>query len=255
MNRNARRVVLPLLAFAFFLAAWQFVTQAFAVPAYLLPSPSAIFVAAEKLGWALPENTLATLTTIVLGFALAVIVGIPLGVLVAASPLMADALYPLLIFTHAIPIIAIAPVIVVVFGTDLGSRLIIVVMITFFPIMVSTASGVLNTPQDMLELAEATGASKLSEIWTVRVPYAVAFIFSGLRIGVTVAVVGAVVSEFVSSEEGLGYLFVSATTRFDVPMAMSAVVVLALISVALYQLIGLVHHLFFPWAVRSAESI
>jgi NitT/TauT family transport system permease protein len=254
MNRGARRVLLPVLAFALFLGVWQLAAQAFAIPSYLLPSPSAIFLAGEKLGWALPANTVATLTTILLGFGLSVLVGIPLGVLVAVSPLIADAIYPLLIFTHAIPIIAIAPVIVVIFGTDLGSRLIVVVLITFFPIMISTASGVLSTPPDMLELAEATGASKLLEIWTVRVPYAVAFIFSGLRIGVTVAVVGAVVSEFVSSDEGLGYLVVSATTRFDVPMAMSAVVVLALISVALYQLIGVIHHLFFPWARPLSDN-
>jgi len=210
-------------------------------------------VAGDKLGWALATNAAATVMTILLGFGLAMVIGMPLGVLVSASPMAAEAIYPLLVFTHAIPIVAIAPVIIVIFGVDLASRLIIVVLITFFPIMVATASGMLNAPQDMIELARAAGATRIGEIWTVRIPHAVSFIFGGLRIGITVAAVGAVVSEFVSSEEGLGYLVVSATTRFDVPMAMASVVVLALTSVVLYQLVGAAQHAFFPWSIRSAE--
>jgi NitT/TauT family transport system permease protein len=249
-----RRVLLPLVAFALFIGIWEGAVRLFAIPVYLLPSPSAIFLAGEKLGWALLSNAVATLTTILLGFGLAVIVGIPLGVLVSASPLAAEAIYPLIVFTHAIPIIAIAPVVIVIFGTDLGARLIIVVLITFFPIMVATASGMLNAPKDMIELARAAGATRLGEIWTIRIPHAVSFIFGGLRIAITVAVVGAVVSEFVSSEKGLGYLVVSATTRFDVPMAMAAVVTLACVSVILYQLVDAAHWLFFPWSIRSAET-
>ena len=254
MNPGLRRILLPAAAFLLFLGAWETTTRLLAVPAYLLPSPSAIFLAGGKLGWALVTNAIATLTTILLGFGLAMLIGIPLGVLVSASPLAAEAIYPLLVFTHAIPIIAIAPVIIVVFGTDLGSRLIIVVLITFFPIMVATASGMLNAPKDMIELAKATGATRFGEIWTVRIPHAVSFIFGGLRIAITIAVVGAIVSEFVSSEEGLGYLVVSATTRFDVPMAMAAVVVLAFISVVLYQLVGIAHQMLFPWSIRSPET-
>lgn len=104
--------------------------------------------------------------------------------------------------------------------------------------MVTTAGGMLNTPRDMLELASATAAPKLAEIMTIRIPYAIGPIFGGLRIGVTGAVVGTGVSEFVSSDARLGYLLVSATTQFNVPLAMSAVIVLAMISVALYQLVG-----------------
>ena len=251
MNRDARRVLLPLLAFAGLLIVWQASTTVFAIPPYLLPSPISIVKAGQKLGWALPHNALATLTTIGLGFLLAVLVGVPLGLLVSLSPVVAEAVYPLLIFAHAIPVIAIAPVIVVVFGTDLTARLIIVVLIAFFPIMVSTASGILDTPKAMLELAEATGASRWTTLRTVRLPHAVAFLFSGLRIGVTVAVVGAVVSEFVSSDQGLGYLIVSATSHFDVPAAMVSVILLALLSVALYAAVGLAQDLFFPWAKQA----
>ena len=250
MSGNTRKIVLPVVTFAVFLAVWELVCRAFAIPVYLLPAPSTIFAAGHRLGWALASNAGATLLTIVAGFALSILIGIPLGVLVSCSPLVAEAFYPLIVFTHAIPIIAIAPIIVVIFGTDLLARLIIVVLIAFFPIMVATASGMLNTPRDMLELASATAASKLTEILTIRIPHAIGFIFGGLRIGITVAVVGAVVSEFVSSDSGLGYLVVSATTQFNVPLAMSAVIVLAMISVVLYQLVGVSQRVLFPWSLR-----
>lgn len=249
MNPKARQVFLPLAAFITLVILWEVVTRVFKIPPYLMPAPSAIYTAGGKLGWALATNALATLLTILLGFALSILVGIPLGIMVAASPRVAEAVYPLIVFTHAIPIIAIAPVIVVIFGTDLGARLVIVVLIAFFPIMVATASGVLNAPKDMIELAAATGASKFNEIRTVRIPHAVSYIFGGLRIGVTVSVVGAIVSEFVSSDRGLGYLVVNATSHFDVPMAMASVIVLAVMSVTLYQLVGLAHRLLFPWSV------
>ena len=245
-----RKIILPIATFAVFLAVWELACRVFAIPVYLLPAPSTIFAAGHKLGWALATNAGATLFTIIAGFLLSILIGIPLGVLVSCSPLVADAFYPLIVFTHAIPIVAVAPVIVVIFGTDMLARLIIVVLIAFFPIMVATASGMLNTPKDMLELASATAASKLVEVTTIRIPHAVTFIFGGLRIGVTVAVVGAVVSEFVSSDEGLGYLVVSATTQFNVPMAMSAVIVLAMISVVLYQLVGVSQRLLFPWSMK-----
>jgi NitT/TauT family transport system permease protein len=254
VNPKARQIILPLATFVFFVVAWELVSRVFAIPPYLMPAPTAIMQAGHKLGWALASNALATLTTILLGFGLSMLVGIPLGILVSASPRVAEAFYPLIVFTHAIPIIAIAPVIVVIFGTELGARLIIVVLIAFFPIMVATASGMLNAPKDMIELAAATGASKLGEIWTVRIPHAVSYIFGGLRIGVTVSVVGAIVSEFVSSDRGLGYLVVSATSHFDVPMAMSAVIVLAMVSVTLYQLVGVAHRLLFPWSIRTASA-
>jgi len=253
MNGQTRRIVLPLLAFALCLALWETASRVFAIPTYLMPSPSAILAAGHKLGWALASNAGATLMTILLGFGLAIVIGIPLGVLVSCSPLVAEAFYPLIVFAHAIPIIAVAPVIVVIFGTDLLARLIIVVLIAFFPIMVATASGMLNTPRDMLELAQATAASRLVQITSIRIPHAIGYIFGGLRIGVTVAVVGTVVSEFVSSDRGLGYLVTAATTQFNVPMAMASVIVLASISVVLYQLVGVAQRLLFPWSVARSH--
>lgn len=250
MTATQRRIILPLTTFVLFLCTWQAITFLFKVPVYLMPSPTEIFAGGMRLGPTLFSNTLETLTTILIGFALSCLIGIPLGVVVSVNRLTAEAIYPLIVFLNAIPIVAIAPILVVIFGTDMTARLIIVTLIAFFPIMVATASGILDTPDEMLDLARVAGASPLTEILTVRLPHAVAFIFGGLRIGVTVAVVGAVVAEFVNANKGLGFLVTSSTAQFAIPTAMACVVMLALVSVILYESVNLVHRSFFSWSLR-----
>ncbi|MGV8855950.1 MAG: ABC transporter permease [Devosia sp.] len=250
MSATQRRIVLPLVTFIVFLLVWQTVSLIFNIPVYLMPAPTEIFKGGMRLGPALFSNTLETLTTILIGFALSCAIGIPLGVLVSVNRLTSEAIYPLIVFLNAVPIVAIAPILVVIFGTDMTARLIIVTLIAFFPIMVATASGILDTPDEMLDLARVAGASPLTEILTVRLPHAVVFIFGGLRIGVTVAVVGAVVAEFVNANKGLGFLVTSSTAQFAIPTAMACVVMLALVSVALYESVNLVHRTFFSWSLR-----
>jgi ABC-type nitrate/sulfonate/bicarbonate transport system, permease component len=249
-----RRIFLPLGTFCTFLLIWQWASNAFDVPVYLLPSPIDIWIGGAKLGPVLWTHTLETLRTILIGFACACAVGIPLGVLVAVNRTVSEAVYPLIVFLNAIPIIAIAPILVVIFGTDMTTRLIIVTLTCFFPIMVATASGIMETPAEMLDLSKVAGASRLTEIFSVRLPYAIPFIFSGLRIGVTVAVIGAVVAEFVNADKGLGYLVTSATAQFAIPTATACVVVLALLSVALYEAVNWTHKLFFNWSVRHDDK-
>lgn len=250
MSSTRRRILMPLVTFLLFLLAWQVISWGLKVPVYLLPSPIDILYGGMRLGPTIFSNSLETLTTILIGFALSCLVGIPLGVLVSVNRVTSEAIYPLIVFLNAIPIVAIAPILVVIFGTDITARLIIVTLIAFFPIMVATASGILDTPEEMLDLARVAGASPLTEILTVRLPHAVAFIFGGLRIGVTVAVVGAVVAEFVNANKGLGFLVTSSTAQFAIPTAMACVVMLALISVLLYEGVNLVHRTFFGWSLR-----
>lgn len=251
MTATQRRVVLPIATFIVFVIAWQVISWVFKVPVYLLPSPIDIWGGAQRLGPAIFWNMLETLKTILIGFCLACLVGIPLGVAVSVNRLTSEAIYPLIVFLNAIPIIAIAPILVVIFGPDITTRLIIVTLMAFFPIMVATATGILDTPTEMMDLARVAGASKLTEVVTVRLPHAVPFIFGGLRIGVTVSVIGAVVAEFVNANKGLGFLVTSSTAQFAIPSAMACVVVLALISVLLYQSINVINKVFFPWSLRN----
>ena len=253
MTDTQRRIVLPLITFALFLALWKAISRGFQIPTYLMPAPSQIWTGGAKLGWALLSNTGVTLRTILIGFALSCLVGIPLGVLVSVCRLTAEAIYPLIVFLNAIPIVAIAPILVVIFGTDETTRLIIVTLTAVFPIMVATATGVMDTPQEMMDLARVAGARALTEIVTVRLPHAVPFIFGGLRIGVTVAVIGGVVAEFVNANRGLGFLVISSTAQFAIPTAMACVVLLAAISVVLYEAVNLVHRTFFGWSLREGR--
>ncbi len=252
MKPNLRPILLPIIAFVVLIAAWQFIVVAFEIPAFLLPSPSAILKAALRFGWPLlTVHTAATLETILLGFAISVVLSVPLGVMLASNKLASEAFYPLLVFTHAIPVIAIAPIVVVSVGTGLNARLIVVTLISFFPIMVSTATGILNAPKDMLDLGRTVGASKWQRIATIALPHAVPFMFNGFRIGIVGAVIGAVVGEFVSANSGLGYLVVRSTSDFDIPMAIAAVIILAVMSVTLYQLTAVVQTRVSPWAPQS----
>lgn len=246
-----RSILLPVTSLLILLAVWEICVWLFAVPVYLLPAPSAIWAAAYEIAGAFPKHIAATLYTVLAGFFVSVAIAIPLGVGISVNRLASEALYPLLVFANAIPVIAVAPIIVVMFGTGIESRLIINFLVCFFPIMVATAAGVLDTPKAYLDLSRASGAGFFQELMTIRMPHAVPFVFSGLKIGITLSVIGAVVGEFITSQSGLGYLIVSATTNFDLAQAMAAVVVLALMSVVLFQAVQVIQRVWLPWSIKA----
>ena len=251
---NLRLIVLPTASLAAMLALWELAVIVLEIPAYLLPAPSRVWSAAVDIAAVLPRHILATLVTVLSGFALSTAISIPLGVGLSINKTVSEALYPLLVFANAVPVIAVAPIIVVMFGTGLESRLVITLMVCFFPIMVATATGILDTPREYLDLSKSTGASFGTELLTIRMPHAAPFIFSGLKIGISLSVIGAVVGEFITSQRGLGFLIVSATTNFDLAQAIAAVVVLALMSVVLYQIVQQTQKIWLPWSIK-AESM
>ncbi|MDF2114441.1 ABC transporter permease [Roseiarcaceae bacterium H3SJ34-1] len=245
--------LLPVAAFVLFLLLWQAGTSIFKVPIFILPAPSDILAEFASFGLHMLGHAGATLETILLGFALSILIAIPLGALIASWRLLSDALFPLIVFAHAIPVIALAPIIVVSLGTGLAARVVVVVLISFFPILVSTVTGLRATPADVLDLSRVAGSSHLQRLRMIELPGAIPFVFNGLRIGVSAAVIGAVVGEFVASDRGLGYLVVHSTTNFDIRRAMSAVVLLALISVMLYQSMEWLQKALFPWSLKAEE--
>jgi NitT/TauT family transport system permease protein len=246
-------ILLPAASLAILLLIWQFVVRALAIPSYLLPAPSDIWQAAVSIAGVLPLHLAATLFTVLAGFLLSVIVAIPLGVAISINRIVSGAVYPLLVFANAVPVIAVAPIIVVIFGTGIESRLIIDLMVAFFPIMVATATGILDTPRDYLDLSKAAGGTFMTELLTIRMPHAAPFIFSGLKVGIMLSVIGAVVGEFITSQRGLGYLIIDSTTNFDLPRAMAAVVVLALMSVVLYLGVQWIQRLWLPWSIKATS--
>jgi len=219
------------------------------VPAYLVPPPSAIFVDTWKLAGQVAAHTLATTETTLLGFAASLIVSLPLAVLLTASPAIANAIYPVLVLTQSIPKVALAPILVVIFGSNELPRVVVTFLVAFFPLVLSIAAGITAVPPELIELGRACRASRWRALWRIRLPYAVPFIFSGLKAAITLSVVGAVVGEFVNADKGLGYLIVTSTAFFQVPLAWGALVLLSLMGIILFQAVVVVERVFFPWAV------
>jgi len=245
----------PLFASLLLLLIWELACRLFQVPAYLLPTPSAIAqgaLAVSLESWL--GHIWATLRVSLQGYALAVAIGIPLAVALANSRLLSRTLYPQLVIIQSTPIVAVAPIIVVVLGAGDAPRVVITFLITFFPIVVSTVTGLLATPPAMLELSRSLGASRLREVKNIQLPFAVPYIFSALRISVTLAIIGAVVAEFVAAEDGLGFFIAFSTSFFKVPQAFAALGVLVTLSLALFQLVSLTQRLLFPWSLPDAEK-
>jgi len=249
--RRALRASMPWLTVAGLFLAWEVLVRVLRIPDYLLPAPLEIWTQTYALKASVAAHTIATLETILYGFALAAAISLPLAVIVTASPAIASAVYPLLVIVHSVPKVALAPILVVALGANELPRIAVTFLVCFFPLVISIASGLLAVPTEYIEMCRAYRASRARELWRVRLPYAVPFIFSGLKVAITLAVVGAVVGEFVAAEKGLGYLIQSSTAFFKTPLAFGAIVILAIIGIALFQAVVAIERAFFPWAVTD----
>ncbi|MGH7006551.1 MAG: ABC transporter permease, partial [Alphaproteobacteria bacterium] len=224
----------PLWLVVAIFALWQAAVVAFTVPKWLIPTPGEVIgqLIAE---WPrlLREGAITTYASIG-GFALSVVVGIPLAMAIVYSRTVESMLYPLLVFSQTIPKIAIAPLFIVWFGFGVFPKIIAAFLLSFFPIRVSTVTGFTSVERDMIDLVRSMKASGLQTFTAIRFPYALPHIFAGLKVAITLAVVGAVVGEFVGSNSGIGYLLQIANGNFDLPLMFAALFVLAFIGVLLF---------------------
>ena len=241
-------VVLPIAAITALFLVWEAACWFFAVPSYIIPSPSAIWTETSAMPGNVAWHTLVTTKTVLLGFLVSVLVSLPLAVLLTSSPLVAAAVYPLLVLTQAIPKVALAPILVVVLGTSELPRVVVTFLVAFFPLVLSIASGLVSVPPELIELGRSCKANRWTELWRIRLPYAVPFIFSGLKAAIALSVVGAVVAEFVNSDAGLGYLIQTSTAFFKVQLAWGALIILSIMGIVLFQIIVAVERIFFPWS-------
>ncbi len=244
----------PPLAFVGLILVWEGAVRLFKVPSFLLPAPSAIVTA--LLATPLPVwagHVWATLRVALMGYALAIAVAIPLAVGLATSRFLSRTFYPILVVVQSTPVVAVAPIIVVTLGASDLPRVVITFLITFFPIVVSTVTGLLATPEELIELSRSLRAGRAREILHVRLPFALPHLFSALKISTTLAVVGAVVAEFVAAEKGLGFFIAFSTSYFKIPTAFAGLVVLVSISLILFRLVGLVQKTFAPWSLPKSE--
>jgi len=254
-SRFAADVVQPVGALVIFVALWEIGCRAFRVPAYLAPAPSLIWIDTWQLAGTVSMHTAATLETVMLGFLASVVISLPLAVLITASPVIANAVYPILVLTQSIPKVALAPILVVIFGSNELPRVVVTFLVAFFPLVLAIAAGITAVPPELIELGRACRANWWRELWRIRLPYAVPFVFTGLKAAITLSVVGAVVGEFVNADRGLGYLIVTSTAFFKVPLAWGALVLLSLMGIILFQAMVIIERVFFPWSVDTDKQI
>ncbi|MGH6674440.1 MAG: ABC transporter permease [Xanthobacteraceae bacterium] len=233
---------------------WEGGVRLFAVPVLILPAPSVIFATLWDRRDLYLAFSVPTIVEIVIGFLVAAAFGIALGIVVSFSSFARTTFYPMLISSQLIPKVAIAPVFVIWFGTGLESKVLIAFLIAFFPIMISTMVGLQVTETDMVKLFKSMGAGSMTTFFKLRLPAALPNIFAGLKIGMTLAVVGAIVAEFVAASRGLGYYLLYANGQLDSPGVFGAIVLLTVIGVILYYLVEWSQHLFMPSAlIRAAD--
>lgn len=238
----------PLIGIAAIVLAWQLYTDLLDINPIVLPSPSDVAVASTVNFSLLARHLWPTLLECVYGFALAILVGIPVAVALANSRVLNLTLYPVLIALQSVPKVAVAPIILVWFGLGIESKLAIAFLVAFFPVVVDTATGLRATPKGLIELAKSLRASPWQIFWKVQLPAALPFVFAGAKVAVTLTVIGAVIGEFVGSSEGLGNLLLTATSQLNSPLAWAALVWLSLLGVGLFGAVALVEHLTMPWA-------
>ena len=242
-----RRYLLPVAGIALLVLAWHFYVVWFRVPLAVLPSPLQVLDAIRaNLPILLQEGWITCLESL-LGFLLAFALGVPIAVAVSSSRTLSAMFYPILIATQSLPKVALAPLVLVWLGLGINSKLAIAWLVAFFPIVVDTATGLRSTPAEYLDLATSVRANAWQTFYKIRFPAALPFVISGSKVAITLAVIGAVIGEFVGSTEGLGNLLLVANSQINTPLAFAALVGLSILGIGLYGAVVLVELALAPW--------
>jgi NitT/TauT family transport system permease protein len=239
------------LTFITLVLLWELLVRELEIPGWLLPAPSAIALALADWRGELVRHSLVTLYETLVGFGLAIAVSIPLAVAVVYSPILRNTIYPILLAFQSVPKVAIAPLLALWIGFGMLPKIIVVFLVCFFPIIVATATGLAAVPGPLMDLIRSLSASTLQTFVKIRFPTAMPHIFVGLKIAITFAVIGAVIGEFVGSEDGLGYLILISTSQSRTPLAFGALVLLTLMSIVLYYGIAFIERVVVPWAPKN----
>ena len=229
-------VALPISALCVGIAVWWAASAALSIPSYLLPTPGAVGAQLAGNPSLYLRNAAATIEKVAYGGAIGIATGFGLGVLVGSSATLRTALYPYLVTIRVLPKIAVAPLLLIYLGTGTVTAIVFVALIAFFPLVLNTAAGLTRTPESHAELLRSVDANGLETFLYVRLPYAVPDVFAGLKQSVTLAVVGAIVAEWVVASSGLGYLILLGSENIRTDIIIASLVALVVVGIALYGL-------------------
>jgi putative hydroxymethylpyrimidine transport system permease protein len=249
-----RRAVPALALLAAAIGLWELLVRALAVPDWLFPAPSAIAAAFGRDGGLLARNGWVTLREVLLGYALAAVCGIAIGVLLHASAAVRRAVYPILLASQTVPVVVLAPVLAIALGYDLAPKLAIVALVCFFPVVVGAVDGLASVDEQFRRMMLTLHASRLDLFRRVEFPSALPSLFSGLRVAAAYAAVGAVFGEWSGASAGLGYVMQQAAPALDTARIFAAIVVLSAISLGLFALVGALERRAAPWAREERRA-
>jgi NitT/TauT family transport system permease protein len=255
-RRSPARSLAPLLGVLLLLALWQAVTMLQIYPEFIIPTPLSVvqrFVEVVRDG-RLWLNTWTTVSQMSLGLGIGLSIGVLLGYVMAKNRALEDAISPLVLAFQSTPVVAYAPLLVIWFGSGPTSKVITSALIVFFPMLMNTLVGIRTVPPSLRDLMRSLGATRWQMFSRLEVPAALPVLFGGLKVSAVLAVIGAVVGEFISADSGLGYLINRARYDYDTPLVFVAILMLALIARAMYALVALLERRALAWQARVRKS-
>ena len=243
----------PAALLALLVGGWELLAKLGHVENWLLPAPSEVASALWEDRDLLAPDAWVTAREVLLGFGLAVAIGVAIAILLHLSPVLRRAAYPLVVASQAIPVVVIAPILVIWFGFGITPKLIVIALICFFPIVVNMLDGLEGTDSDQVKMMRTLGASRFDLLRRLELPASLPFLFSGAKVAVAVAVIGAVFGELVGSDAGLGHAIQVGTAQLETARVFAAVLILSLMAIALFGLIALIERRAVPWARAPRE--
>ncbi len=251
-----RKRVMPLIGILAFLTLWQIIVKVFDLPSYLLPTPVEIVQTSIDRADLLLEHSWITAYEMILGYILAIVVAVPLAIAITSSKTFDQFIMPILLFFQTVPKIAIAPLFLIWFGVGTFPKVLVAFLISFFPIIIDTAVGLRSVSSEMIDLARSMGATEIQIFTRFRLPTSLPYLFSGLKVAATLAVVGAVVGEFVGADRGLGYLLLVTNSNLQTALMFGTIAALTIQGLILFYAIQILENFLIPWhiTVRSGQE-
>ena len=248
--RKLNAVLPPLALSLAALILWEAAIRLFNVPTFILPAPSAVVVSLIENRAQLAAATQATALEVLFGFVLASLVGIAVALVIVRFERFGRALYPLIVLFQNVPKVALAPIFILWFGYDLAPKILLIVVIAFFPVAIDMLAGLQSVEPSFVSLMRSVGAGNGKIMMRVRIPHSLPHLMAGLKVAITFSVIGAIVGEFAGANQGLGYVIQFASTQLDTPLIFAALVVVSILGLIFYYGVELAERILVPWAPK-----
>jgi NitT/TauT family transport system permease protein len=242
-----RNILAPTAALLAVGVIWQAAVVGFHLPAYLLPPPTAVIEAAVENFGLILKHLFITLGAIAVGFTSGALFGIGTAMLIVYSPFVGRLIYPLVILTQSIPKVTIAPILLVWFGLGIGSKLALIILMSYFPVVVNTVTGLTAVDPYALDLLRSLQAKRIEVFWLLRLPNALLAIFDGLKMAITLSIIGAVLAEFIGSDDGIGWLILVAKTNMDLSLSFASIAFVSVAAMVLFAIVSGAQRILVHW--------